>query len=121
MKLVNVEMQNVEFSREHAYPVEHQHVIRDRVADIEVEAQCHGRAAHELGSGDGVCTREQGHLVTRSDQFIREIGNNSLGPAIKPRRHALHERRDMRNFHEYFTPDGPARRQRRREGPAVSV
>ena len=85
-----------------AYPVEHQHVIGDRVADIAVEAQCHGRAAHQLGSGDGVRAREQGHLVTQSDQFIREIGNNSLGPAIKPRRHALHKRRDLRNFHVFL-------------------
>ena len=44
------------------------------------EAQCHGCAAHELGSGDGVCARKQGHLVTESDQFIREIGNNRSVP-----------------------------------------
>jgi hypothetical protein len=31
MKLVNVEMQNVEFFRELTHPVEHQHVIGDRV------------------------------------------------------------------------------------------
>jgi hypothetical protein len=37
-----------------AYSVEHQHIIGDRVADIAVEAQCHGRAADQLGSGDGV-------------------------------------------------------------------
>ena len=99
MKLVDVEMQNVEFFRELTHPVEHQHVIGDRVTDVPVETQCCGRAAHELGSGDGVRACEQGHLVTQSDQLIREIGNNSLGPAIKPRRHALHKRRDLRNFH----------------------
>ena len=64
MKLVDVEMQNVEFFRELTHPVEHQHVIGDRVTDISVEAQCCGRAAHELGSGDGVRACEQGHLVT---------------------------------------------------------
>jgi hypothetical protein len=103
MKLVDMEMQNVKFFRELAYPVEHQHVIGDRVADIAVEAQCHGRAAHKLGSGDGVRARKQGHLVTQSDQFIREIGNDSLGPAIEPRRHALHKRRDLRNFHVIYS------------------
>jgi hypothetical protein len=30
--------QNVELFRELAHPVEHQHVVRDRVADIAVEA-----------------------------------------------------------------------------------
>ena len=58
MKLVDVEMQNVEVFRELAYSVEHQHVIGDPIADIAVEAQCHGRAAHQLGGGDGVRTRE---------------------------------------------------------------
>src|ERR1700726_5318718 len=42
MKLVDVEMQNVEFFRDLTYPVEHQHVIGDRGAGIAVEAQCHG-------------------------------------------------------------------------------
>jgi hypothetical protein len=37
MKLVDVEMQNVEFFRELAYSVEHPHVIGVRVADIAVE------------------------------------------------------------------------------------
>src|SRR5580704_17303245 len=41
MKLIDVEMQNVKVFRELAYPVEHQHVIRDWVADIAVEPQCH--------------------------------------------------------------------------------
>src|SRR6202045_5022159 len=74
-------------------------VMRGCVADIAVEAQCHGRAAHQLGSGNGVRAREQGHFMTQSDQFIREVGNNPLGPAIKPRRHTLHERRDLGNLH----------------------
>src|ERR1700730_3427151 len=64
MKLVDVEMQNVEFFRELAYSVEHKHVIEDRVANIAVQAQCHGGAAHQLGGGDGVRACEQGHLVT---------------------------------------------------------
>jgi hypothetical protein len=53
MKLINMEMQNVKFIREPTYPVEHQHVIGDWVADIAVEAQSGGRAAHELGSEGG--------------------------------------------------------------------
>ena len=50
MKLIDVEMQKVEFFRAFTYPVEHQHVIGDRVADIAVEAQCHA----SLGVGGGL-------------------------------------------------------------------
>jgi hypothetical protein len=42
-----------------------------------------------LGSGEGVCAREQGHRVTQSDQLIREIGDNSLGPAAIIHAHRL--------------------------------
>jgi hypothetical protein len=48
-----------------------------------------------------VCRPSSSQIVTQLDQFIRAIGNNSLGPAIEPRRHALHKRRDLRNFHVY--------------------
>jgi hypothetical protein len=47
--------------------------------------------------------------VTKSDQFIRKIGNDSLGPAIKPRRHALHKRRDLSNFQGYHQSGRRAR------------
>jgi hypothetical protein len=57
MKLIDVKVQNVEFVRELAHPVKHQH---------------------------------------KSDQFIGEVGDNAFSAAIKPRRHALDQRRDLR-------------------------
>src|SRR5215472_4919154 len=33
------------------------------------------------------------------DQFIGEIRDDSFGAAIEARRHALHKRRDLRDFH----------------------
>ena len=54
---------------------------------------------HQGGAGDGIAARKQRHIVTQPDQFIGEIGDYSLGSTIKPRRHALHERRDLGNFH----------------------
>jgi hypothetical protein len=72
-------------------------------------------------SGDGVRTREQGHLVAQSDQLIRKIGNDSLGPAIKPPRNTLPKRRDLRNFPVFSLQGNRMWRQLRREGQAVSV
>ena len=67
MKLIDMEMQNVKFFSEPAYPVEHQHVIGDWVADIAVEAQRGGRAADEFGSSDGIRARKQRHIVTQAN------------------------------------------------------
>ena len=107
MKLIDMEMQNIKFISEPTYPVEHQHVIGGWVAHIGVETQSGGRTANEPGSGDRIRGRKQRHIVTKANQFIREIGNNSLGSTIKSRRHTLHKRRDLRNFH-VFDPRGPA-------------
>jgi hypothetical protein len=38
--------------------------------------------------------------MTLLDQFLREIGDNSLGSAIEFRRHAFDERRDLSNLHD---------------------
>jgi hypothetical protein len=54
--------------------------------------------------------------VTQSDQLIREIGNDSLGPAIKPPRNT-----DLRNFPVFSLQGNRMWRQLRREGQAVSV
>jgi hypothetical protein len=112
MKLIDMEMQNVKFVSEPAYPIEHQQVIGDRVANIAVETQSGGRTANEFGSGDRIRGRKQRHIVTQANQFIREIANNSLGSTIKLRRHTLHKRRDLRNFH-VFDPRGTGRGQPR--------
>ena len=48
MKLVDVEMQNVEFICELAHAVEHQHVVGDYIAHIGVETQRLRNASHEI-------------------------------------------------------------------------
>src|SRR5262249_35649325 len=106
MKLVDVEVQNVELFGVLPHPVEHQHVIGNRVTNIVIETQRHGYARHQMGAGNGVPAREKRHLVAKSDQFVGEIGDDSLAAAVKSRRHALHERRDLRDFH-IFLSTGP--------------
>jgi hypothetical protein len=44
--------------------------------------------------------------MTLSDQFVGEVRDDSLGPTIEPRRHTLHERRNLRNFHIFFLSPG---------------
>ena len=92
-------MQDVEILRIAADPVEHEHVVGNRVVDIGVETQRHRRATDQVGGGDRVPAGKQRHLVALPDQLIREVGYNSLGSAIKPRWHALDERTNLRNFH----------------------
>src|SRR5437868_1787571 len=102
-----MEMQDIEILRITADPVEHEHVVGDRIVDIGVEPQCHRRATDQVGGGDRVPAGKQRHLVTLSHQFIREVGYNSLGSAIKSWWHALDERTNLRNFHVSWLQQRP--------------
>jgi ABC-type microcin C transport system duplicated ATPase subunit YejF len=99
MKLVDVEMQDVELIGKLANAIEHQHVIRNRIADVGIEPQCLRGTAHQLCGGDRIRTGKQRYVVTQPDQFICKVGYHTLGPAIELRRHALDEGRDLCNFH----------------------
>ena len=48
MKLVDMEVQDVEIVGAFAHAVKHQHVVGDRIADVGIEPQRRGNAGDEL-------------------------------------------------------------------------
>ena len=52
MELIDVEMQNVKLVGSLADAIEHQHVIRDRIAHAGVETESLRYAGNEIGRGD---------------------------------------------------------------------
>ena len=104
VKLVDVEMENIELVGALPHPIEHKHVIGNGVAHVRVEPQRHGGARNEAGARYRVAACKQRHVVTEPDQLVGQIGHDPLRAAVKTRRHALHERRDLRNFHRGQIP-----------------
>ena len=102
MKLVDVEVQDVEFVGALAHAIEHQHVIGDRIADAGVEPQRLRHAGHQIGRRDRIAAREQRDLVAERHQLLSQIGDDPLGAAVKPWGNAFDQRRDLRDFHQYF-------------------
>lgn len=51
-RLIDVEMQNVKLVGSLADAIEHQHVIRDRIAHAGVETESLRYAGNEIGRGD---------------------------------------------------------------------
>ena len=49
MKLVDMEVQDVEVVGALAHAIEHEHVVRDRIAYAGVEPQRLGHAGHQIG------------------------------------------------------------------------
>ena len=103
VKLVDVEVEDVELVRHLTHAVEHQHVIRDGILYVGVEAQRHRHATHQVRAGNRIAAGKQRDVVTLPDQFVGKIGNDTLATTIQPWRHALHERRDLCNFHEFLS------------------
>ena len=99
MELVDVEVQDVEIVGTFAYSVQHQHVIRNRIAHVRVEPQRRRRATDKPRGRHGIAACEQGHVMTQADEFLSKIGDNPFRAAIEPRRHALNKRGDLRDFH----------------------
>src|SRR5215471_10715744 len=64
MKLINVEVQNIEVRGHAPNLVEHQHVVGNDVPDRGVEAQGLGTARDEFGPGDRVSACKQRDVVT---------------------------------------------------------
>ena len=79
---VDVEMQDVELVGAAAHLVEQDHMVRDRVLDMRVEPQGHFRDRHQLGRRDGIAAGEEGDVMPLMDQFLGDIGYDTLRPAI---------------------------------------
>src|SRR5215204_1503260 len=99
MELVDMKVQDIELVRKATDTVKLEHVVGNRVVYIGIETQSHGRATDQVSARHRISTCEQGHVMTQPDQFIGEIGDDTFGSTIESGRHALDQRRDLRNFH----------------------
>ena len=82
MKLIDMEVQDVEVVGPLAHAIEHQHVIGNRIPDAGVEPQCLGHAGNEIGGRDRIAACKQRHLVAERHQLFGQIGDDPLGAAI---------------------------------------
>ena len=99
LELIDMEVQDVEVVGALAHAIEHQHVIGDRIEDAGVEPQRLGHAGHEIGGRDRIAAGKQRDVMAERDELFGQVGDDPLGAAIKPWRHALDQRRDLRDFH----------------------
>ena len=79
VQAIDVEMQDVELFGALAHPVEHQHVVRHRIAHVGVKPQRAARATDELRRCDRIAAREQSDVMPLPDQFFSELENDALG------------------------------------------
>jgi hypothetical protein len=99
-KIIEVEMQHVEFGGTLSHLFQHGHMQRHRIAHRIVQAQRTRPHRLELGRGLRIAAGEQRDVVAKRHQLLGEPGNHSLGSAIQFRGNRLGQRCNLRNTHE---------------------
>src|SRR5579863_8409420 len=80
-KIIQVEMQNVEFACNSSDLLEHGHVKRVRIADRTIEPERARPDCFEPCRGDGIAAGKQRDIVTLRDKLLRQPRNHALGAA----------------------------------------
>src|SRR5262245_51059218 len=104
MKLVDVEMQNIELVGALANLIEHQHIIWDRITNRWCEPKRGFCAGHEFSRGQGVAAGKERDLVTLLDELLRQIGNDALGTSVACRRHTFDRGSNLCDSHKFAFP-----------------
>jgi hypothetical protein len=100
MKLIDMEMQDVELVGAFADAIEHKHIVGNWIANVRIKPQCGRCTGYEAGGGNGVATGEKSHIVTKANELFGEIRDDPFSSTIFSRRHALDERCDLGDLHE---------------------
>ena len=106
MKVVDVEVQDVEIVGFLKNPAHHYHVVGQGIGYIRVESQSPFTRRDKPCLGLAVSRSEQGHVMTHPNQLLGQVGNHTFRAAIKLRRAALIERRDLGNTHKNTLAEG---------------
>ena len=96
---VDVEVQDVEVLRALADLLQHQQVVRQRIAHRRVEAERGGGAFDQPGARLGIAAGEEGDVVALRHQLLGQVGDDALGAAVEPGRDALGQGRDLGDLH----------------------
>ena len=99
MENVNVKVQDVELRGHAADFVEHNEMIRNGISHGRVETQSPFAANVKSSGGDRVAAGEQGHVMALPNQFLGQVGNDSLSSPIQLGRTAFHQRRYLSDLH----------------------
>ena len=84
MPVVDIEMDDIEVIGRLDHLVEHDDVMRERIAAIGVETKTSLRRSMEPGARRRIAGREQRDAMALPNELIGQIGNNAFGAAVEP-------------------------------------
>ena len=94
MKIVDVEMHDVEFVSDYVLEhfIEHHEMMCDLIDATSVESQRFWAARNQIRRRNGIAARKQSDFMPLLHEFFGQIGNDPLGPTVELWRHAFVKR-----------------------------
>jgi hypothetical protein len=83
MQKIEVKMNDIEFRREAEHLLQHDEVMNQGVAVLRIQTQGMRYRWSQPGTSPGVAAGEQGDIVTLTDQFFGQIGNDAFGTTVE--------------------------------------
>src|SRR5690606_606828 len=99
MKVVDMEVHDVEFVHACEYALQHHDMARKRIAAIGIEPNRGAADRHVLRRRHRSAAREQRDVVPLAHELVRQIRDDAFGASIQLRRYALIKRGDLRDTH----------------------
>ena len=80
-----MKMNDVELGEAPSHPVQHRHIVDERVLACLVESQRLFAGRLEQRRGLRIAARKKSDLVTEPEQFLGQIMDDAFGAAVEPR------------------------------------
>ena len=99
VEVVEVPVNHVEAVGLGRHRLQLDHLVRQRIDDAVIKPQGAGSARDQLRRGLRVTAGEQGDVVALANELLGQVGDDGLGASVSLWRHALDERRHLRDAH----------------------
>jgi hypothetical protein len=107
MKVIDVEVKDIEIVGFLPHTIEHQHIVGDDVFRRRIKAHPFCRTAYVVGRSDRVPAGEERDLVPHLHEFFREITDDPLRPTVRLRRNAFDQRGYLSDPHLHSPRKSP--------------
>ena len=99
MQVINVEMDDIEIADLLENLFQHDDVMGHLVHASVVEAQRSRATGDQVRRGHRIAAGKESDFVALSDEFLGQVGDNPLGPAVSLGRNAFIKRSNLCNSH----------------------
>ena len=102
VQVVDMKMEEVKSRCLPKHVLEQHHAMRQLIYTLLIQAQRTRTGGDQVRLRDRIAAGKQGHLMALTDEFLRQIGDNTFSATVTLGWHAFEEGSDLRDLHWAF-------------------